>query len=222
MQNFTIYGERDCGTKYIEKIIKKTFDIDIAWDYGWKHFFGRFDNEIKQSNNTIFICVTRNPYDWIMALFKHKHHLTFEMGNDIEKYLTQEWYSIEYQYGEWYQQKKPSNTPSELLSDRYWVDETRHKNIFQMRNRKMLYLYDMPKLTQNYIYIRFEDLMKNPDLIVQKISDKFNLAILSKGYDNPHKKEPYSISDHIKNIIDKNIEWKTEELFSYYKNQRIY
>jgi len=188
MQNFTIYAERDCGTKYTAKIIKEIFGIDITWEFGRKHFFGRYDYQIKKSNDTIFIGITRNPYDWIMALFKHKHHLTFEMGNDIAKYLTQEWRSIFYQYGNWYRQAEPLNSPSELLCDRYWVDETRHKNIFQMRNRKLLYLYSMPKLTKNYIHIRFEDLMKHPDSIIQKISNKFNLPVLCKEYETPHNK----------------------------------
>ncbi len=33
-----IYGERCSGTNYLEDVITKNFNVDITWEYGWKHF----------------------------------------------------------------------------------------------------------------------------------------------------------------------------------------
>ena len=43
VNKFTIYGERCSGTNYLEEIILHNFNINVTWDYGWKHFFGSYD-----------------------------------------------------------------------------------------------------------------------------------------------------------------------------------
>ena len=63
LNKFTIYGERCSGTTYLEQIINLNFKADITWEYGWKHFFGFHD--LTNSDDTLFICIVRNPYDWI-------------------------------------------------------------------------------------------------------------------------------------------------------------
>ena len=40
IKKYTIYGERCCGTKYLQELITKNFNTPITWEYGWKHFFG--------------------------------------------------------------------------------------------------------------------------------------------------------------------------------------
>ena len=40
LKKFTIYGERCSGTNYLEKIINLNFDVNVTWEFGWKHFFG--------------------------------------------------------------------------------------------------------------------------------------------------------------------------------------
>ena len=70
---FTIYGERCSGTNYLQELIELNFDVETTWDYGWKHFFGF--NDLLNSDDTLFICIVRNPIDWINSLYKNKHHL---------------------------------------------------------------------------------------------------------------------------------------------------
>ena len=48
MKKYTIYGERCSGTNYLENIININFDVNITWEYGWKHFFGFQDNSIEK------------------------------------------------------------------------------------------------------------------------------------------------------------------------------
>ena len=43
----TIYGERCSGTNYLENLIKINFDVEVKFDYGWKHFFGF--NDLKKT-----------------------------------------------------------------------------------------------------------------------------------------------------------------------------
>lgn len=68
MNKYTIYGERCSGTTYLENIINMNFDANITYEYGWKHFFGF--NELKNSDDTLFICIVRNLPDWINSFYR--------------------------------------------------------------------------------------------------------------------------------------------------------
>ena len=82
---YTIFGERCSGTNYLEDIMSKNFDIELTWKYGWKHFFGW--NDLSNSDDTLFICIVRNPIDWINSLYRDKHHVALHLRNDVEKFL---------------------------------------------------------------------------------------------------------------------------------------
>ena len=38
-------------------------------------FFGFQDEELKNSNDTLFICIVGNPIDWINSLYRNPHHI---------------------------------------------------------------------------------------------------------------------------------------------------
>ena len=40
-----------------------------------KHFFGFQDEQLKQSDDTLFICIVRNLPDWINLFYRTPHHL---------------------------------------------------------------------------------------------------------------------------------------------------
>ena len=63
IKKYTIYGERCSGTNYLENIIDINFDVNLTWEYGHKHFFGHQDNKLKNSDDTLFICIVRNLPD---------------------------------------------------------------------------------------------------------------------------------------------------------------
>ena len=75
LKKYTIYGERCSGTNYLENIININFDVNITWEYGWKHFFGFQDDLLKNSDDTLFICIVKNLPDWINSLYRQPHHL---------------------------------------------------------------------------------------------------------------------------------------------------
>ena len=81
MKEFTIYGERCSGTNYLEELLLLNFDVEIVWDYGWKHFFG-FD-DLTNSDDTLFIGIIRNLEDWINSLYREKHHLPTHLTGKI-------------------------------------------------------------------------------------------------------------------------------------------
>ena len=165
IKKFTIYGERCSGTTYLQYLINENFDVKITWEYGWKHFFGFQDNKLKNSDETLFICIVRNPVDWINSFYRDKHHIPLEIKNKIENnfenFLNTEFWSYD---------KKKNN---EIKEDRNIYTGKKYKNIFELRHTKIKWMIeDLPKKVKNYIFIKYEDLVNNFTDVMNQIKDK--------------------------------------------------
>lgn len=157
MKRVIIYGERCSGTNYLEELIKLNFDVEITWNYGWKHFFGF--NDLTNSEDVLFIGIIRNLEDWINSLYREKHHLTKNLTQNFDTFLTNEFYSI-----------NPDG--SEMLNDRNIETNERYKNIFELRLVKNKFLINkMPKLVKNYCLITYDDLIYNFKNTMDKLTN---------------------------------------------------
>ena len=154
----TIYGERCSGTNYLEELLTINYDVNVCWEHGWKHFFGF--NDLQTSDDTLFIGIIRNPYDWINSLYRERHHLPLINTCNIDSFLNNEFYSI-YDDGR------------EIMSDRNMYTKQRYKNIFEMRDTKNKFLIeDMTTLVKNYLLITHEDLLYDFTNTMHKITSK--------------------------------------------------
>ena len=91
IKRVAIYGERCSGTNYLEELLKLNFDVEITWEYGWKHFFGF--NNLEGSDDVLFIGIVRNLEDWVNSFFREKHHVPKNLCGKT-KFLTGEFYSV--------------------------------------------------------------------------------------------------------------------------------
>ena len=64
------------------KFPKLNFEVDITWEYGWKHFFGFCDDKLSDANDTLFICIVRHAIDWFNSIYRKPWHLAFEFLRD--------------------------------------------------------------------------------------------------------------------------------------------
>jgi hypothetical protein len=157
IEKICIYGERCSGTNYLEELLTNNFSVKQINDYGHKHFFGF--NDLSNSDETLFIGIIRNPYDWLNSLYRDQHHLPPNF-KDINYFLNTEFYSL-------------NNNNNEIMTDRNIYTKERYKNIFDMRYTKIKFLTeDMPKLVKNYILIKYEDLINNFNITINKIRSK--------------------------------------------------
>ena len=169
IKQYTIMGERCSGTNYIEKLFLTNFEIDITWNYGWKHWFGfyNFENN-NEENQTLFIGVIRDPIEWIDSLFKHKFHIPLENHN-IYNILFNKWYSID-------ENGKEINFENTIYRDINYITKKNFKNIFELRKIKNYYLKnEMPKNVKNYILINYNDFILDPIKNLKEIEEKWNI-----------------------------------------------
>lgn len=158
IKKVTIYGERCSGTNYLEELLTENFDVTLVWDYGWKHFFGF--NELKNTDDVLFIGIVRNLHDWINSMYKKKHHLPKDNTKDVNSFLNNEFYSVD-------------KDNKEIMNDRnIYAKNSRYKNIFELRHVKNKFLVkDMPKLVKNYLLITYDDLASNFGNTMKKIKN---------------------------------------------------
>lgn len=172
LKKYTIYGERCSGTNYLENIININFDVNRTWQYGWKHFFGFQDDLLKNSDDTLFICIVRNLEDWINSFYRELHHLPLRYKKNMSKeekldeFLNKEFWSFDDNCG-------ARDTTKEIVEDRNIYTGERYKNIFELRHTKIKWmLEDLPNKVKNYIFIRYEDLINDFENTLLKIKDK--------------------------------------------------
>jgi hypothetical protein len=163
IEKFTILGERCSGTNFLEELMKTNFNINVTWEYGWKHFFGFYDfKKTENEDKTLFIGIVRHPIYWIESFFREQHHIPKKPIN-IDKFLFDEFYSID------------SNN-NVMKEDLNYITGKKYKNIFELRFLKNYYLINtMPNNVKNYILINYENLRDNYEVILDNIKNKFNL-----------------------------------------------
>lgn len=136
-------------------------------------FFGFQDDKLKNSDDTLFICIVRNPVDWINSFFREKWHLPLKYKKGIKSiekkvdiFLNNEFWSFNDNNGN-------RDISKEIMEDRNIYTGERYKNIFEMRHTKIKWmLEDLPNKVKNYIFIRYEDLINDFVNIIQKIKEK--------------------------------------------------
>jgi len=208
INKYTIYGERNSGTNYLYQLMNKNFDSTITWNYGWKHFFGH--NDLSNTDDTLFIAIVRNPYDWLNSTYKNPYHIE-HMDRNIEKFCLDEIYSKFFN--------------DELMEDRNLYNKMRYKNIFELRHTKLQFLInDMPNKVKNYILIRHEDLLDDFENTMNKIKNMglkvkndiqfpLNIDVYSKNHNVRYNKPTYN--DIPKDFINENLIKEYEEKLGY-------
>lgn len=202
IEKFAIYGERCSGTNYIEVIMKLNFDINITWEYGHKHFFGFNDKILENSDKTLFICIIRNPVDWINAFYRNSHHVPKHLTRNINNFLNDEFYS-------YVDNKNYPTYGNEILEDRNIYTGERYKNIYELRHTKLKWMIeDLPKKVKNYILIKHEDLLDNFNETLYKIKNKglkikenINFPINTDRYKKKNYKYVKKVNKFKKDII---------------------
>jgi hypothetical protein len=210
INNFTIYGERSSGTKFLEECIISQFGLNVTYFYGWKHFFGWTKPETitYKGRHTLFFCIVRSPYEWLLSMMKHPHHVPKENKSSLKTLFHNEWYSVD-------------RTGKEIMEDRNFTtsktNPLRYKNIFELRNTKYRYLCEtMPVIASNYVLFSYDTFLKNHYNYLNIIGNRFDLKTVGKP-PSIAIKSPKTITDEHRKFIEPYLDWKLEESLGYFK-----
>lgn len=167
LTKFVILGERCTGTTFVQYALSRNFNIHNERILG-KHFFGHDNSvfETAEMKQTLVVCVFRKPVDWVDSFFKRLHNVPPQNKQNIQCFLHNEFYSI----------YELPPVGEELMEDRNITEKRRYKNIFELRKTKHDFLlHEIPKLVDNYLFIRYEDLRDNYEETLDKIQKQYGL-----------------------------------------------
>lgn len=194
-QNFTILGERSSGTEILKQFILDNFDIPYTQDFGSTHFFGFYDYTLMFTEETLFLCIVRDPVDWLNAFYKKPQYVPLE-NQELSAFLSKPFYSL------WtgttgtncltrstrtvstnHNTNSSYFIPDLIHEDLHIHTKRQYKTIFELRKVKTDYLTkEIPKIVKHTMLIRYEDLVENPALVLEKLQSQFKLTRLDTQY----------------------------------------
>ena len=207
IRNYCFFGERHSGTNFLEVFLKKNLKLKEN-NLRFKHWFDvEFALEQKNTDNTLFFFIVRNPYNWIYAMKKKPYHFWQEQQNlDWENFLATEWWSKTNNRWETY----------EIMQDRDWMTGERYENILKMRTGKLYLINFLTKILRNTYIFKFEDFLDH-----NLIKAKLNNLSYTYGFGLHPYHSDFSFSGYRKNAdvidsINHGLDWTAESIFGYY------
>lgn len=216
---FTLFGERNSGTTYLEKLLIQMLKLEFTNDYGFKHWYIKgveprgimnttTDNQCiknikdsNDSNDTLFVVIVRNVYDWVGAMYKKPHHIKEMDRRSVFNFVKNKYISYEYRC-------KPKHnihgkTPWHINITHkhpYFIEEA--NNILELRNMKNNHFYNLQNHVKNYFLIRHEHLKEDLHKMIKKYNLQYNFLELPSDYRPPLK---YLLDQRTKDYINKNL-----------------
>ena len=218
MENFTILGERNSGTYFLQYAMLYNFNLNYV-QKNEKHFFGHHEFPKETMDKTLYICIVRDPVEWIDSFFKRLRNIPPKNKENIHSFLKNEFYSI-------YEQRDGDKINQEIMEDRNIFTKERYKNIFELRKTKIDYfLHHIKKYVKHFCLIKYEDLNNEYESVLENICKQFNLekksdkyyyVIKYKGTHNQiYSKKTVLLSKEIQEYIWDNVDLQQEKQLGY-------
>ena len=176
MKKIKIYGERNTGTNYLSNLLRENLDIELLegtvpdgkfWalsefnknlyfylmsnkNLGWKHALvdpAKIQRN-KIARNVYFLTVSKNPYSFLLSLYKNPYHYKGVKPNSLLEFLQTRWY----------------------VQGRENMEARFFRNPVELWNSKNhSYLQLQKKLPLQTVNLRYEDILENPEAEIDKI-----------------------------------------------------
>ena len=127
------------------------FSMTFHHNLGWKHALVKSAEELEQyavcSSNLSFVTVSKNPYSWLLSLYRKPYHQNYTGKPDFETFLSAPWKSV-----------RRDNVSSKISSP---VELWNIKNASYMQLNNEL----------SVLNLTFENLLADPAQVLKSISD---------------------------------------------------
>jgi hypothetical protein len=148
-----------------DELIKDAyFRFTFNHNLGWKHSAAKPVSTIAncplvRNNDVLFLTITKNPYSWLLSLYRRPYHQYYSNKPDFETFLNSSWKTVGRD-----NTKKRLENPIEL---------------WNMKNASYLQLSGL-----NVLNITTESVFEDPEAVITKISNSFSIRKLSDKFIN--------------------------------------
>ena len=234
-----ILGERSSGTNFINSLVKKNFcGVQITKEFGGKHWFLKDHYPRSRPNDTtdaqcirsvhenttdtLFLCVLRNPFDWIRSIHSRPYHAYNHSGIPFSQFLRKPWLSFE---------KARVNRFWPARTDNFWFIEEAG-NILQLRSMKIEHWLKLGEKVENIYYLNYEDVLQDNQFMT-KVAERFGIELcnaniegetryLNRRPDIEYSPQNYpAIADQDLEFIRSELNWELEQRIGYARDDYI-
>jgi len=139
------------------------FRLTYRKNLGWKHTSVKPQEELRKyklvDSNIVFLTITKNPYSWLLSLYRNPYHQYYDEKPSFESFLRNQWKTIG-------RDNIQGNLPSPI-------------ELWNIKNRSYLYL-DVEKT----LNITTESIFQDAGKIIQNISERFSIERKSAEFIN--------------------------------------
>lgn len=150
-----------------KKLVRDTyFYLTYKHNLGWKHSCVKPVAVLKKygivDTNLCFVTITKNPYSWLLSLYRRPYHQRYSKKPDFETFLKTPWHTA-----------ARDNTKRTL---------TNPIELWNIKNFSYLQLAEL-----NTLNITTESIFEDPKAVIDKISGQFSITKLSSDFINFEK-----------------------------------
>lgn len=217
MDRIKIFGERNTGTNYFMKLLAENIDavllpgvvpnkrfwhnnefnknlyfaINFGKSLGWKHSLVKVDQirKYRHLDETYFITLSKNPYSFLLSLFKRPYHYKDEKPGSFAEFLNSPWHL---------QRRDNMN--------RRYLDSP-----IELWNQKNAAYLDLKEaFPERCMNLRYENLLEDPNKVLSEVAERFQLKVNDnfRNITDSTKKDEKSFSDYQNYYL--NEEWRAK------------
>lgn len=146
-----------------EQLIDIYFQFTFPRNLGWKHRLAPEKNELQRVafplDSVIFLIISKNPYSWLLSLFRHPYHYQGELTT-FEAFLAQTWRTVGREG-----HPAPFANPIDMWN-------AKHASYLQLAQNARC------------IFIRYEDLLADPESVIIDLGSGHNISRRARGFVN--------------------------------------
>ncbi len=178
-----LFGERCSGTNFVSALVRRNFlNVELTSEFGAKHWFIKDHYPRCRPNqstdmecvrrldqggaDTLFLCVFRNPLDWVRSLHRRPYHASNHGGIPIAQFIRKPWLSFE---------RHQANGLWPMRDDGFWFIEEA-PNVLQLRSMKIEHWLNLETKVQNFRSIRYEALLEDSGYLAG-IAQEFDIPL---------------------------------------------
>lgn len=146
-----------------ERVRDIYFYLSYPFNLGWKHTCVTTPEKLKKytqgNSDLVFITITKNPYSWLLSLYRNPYHQSYEDKPAFEDFLRTPWTTVGRD-----NIKKSLNNPIELWN-------VKNRSYFKLNGK-------------NALNLTTESLFDNSEKIIRQISHQFSIPLKNNDFKN--------------------------------------
>jgi len=163
---FMVFGERNTGTNFLQKLIEVNFEKEFTNLIMWKHWMGFVGQKPSDISKVLAVGIIRDPINWLCSMKNSSPHAEHMSDLDWPGFLQNQW---------WSKHDNP-DYGYEIMEDRDFETKERYANILKMRSKKLSWILD-PPVSCPFILVRYEDLITDMPAVMTLIGQTFSLKM---------------------------------------------